>query len=98
MTNQVVSADLRDAATRAESLATSLQAAAKSQQPETQQHLDDAAAALKGVASDVRSGAQAGGAELRAKSIAALNQSRDALQHISSAIAAKRSAAAKQPA
>jgi ElaB/YqjD/DUF883 family membrane-anchored ribosome-binding protein len=87
--------DLQDAAKRAEQLASSLRQHAKDQRTDAKAHLEHAASLLEEGASSARSVAAATHAELRQTALASLERTRDALQSLSQAVAAKR-AGAKQ--
>ncbi len=87
---------LRDSATQAEQLASSLRTVAQDQRNDAGRHLQHAASLLESAASGAKSVANVTNGELRQKSIAMLEHTREALQNVSQAVAAKRSAAFKQ--
>ena len=91
-----VRADLQDVAVKEQRLASSLRTAAQDQRTDAKAHLEHAAAMLEAAASAAKSVAQASDAELRQANLAMLDRTRDAVQDVSRAIAAKRGAAAKQ--
>lgn len=94
--NTRIREDLQDAAKRAQQLASSLRQQAKDQRAEAKAHLEHAASLLEEGASGAMSAVGATEADTRQRAHAALERTRDALQSVSQAIAAKRSAGAKQ--
>ena len=92
-----VRADLQDAASKEQRLASSLKTVAQDQRTDAKAHLEHAAVMLEAAASAAKSVAQASDAELRVANLAMLERTRDAVQDVSRAVAAKRGAAAKQP-
>lgn len=87
-----VRSDLQDAATQAQQLASSLRRLMIDQRADAKQHLEDAASLLEAVAADEKNIANRGEADLRRTNAEMLERTRDALEHISRAVAAKRAA------
>ena len=88
-----IRAEAQGVAARARELAQTVKANVEGQQIDVQQHLKDAGAALESLASDAKSLASAGDANLKSKNRAALAHARLATQQLSQAVAAKRSTA-----
>jgi hypothetical protein len=88
--------NLQDASKRAQQLASSLRTLASQRTDDAKAHLEHAASLLEEGASSGRSVAEETHAELRQAALAARERTRDALQSVSQAIAAKRSAGAPQ--
>ena len=79
-----------------QTVASSLKTLARDRQADQKQHLEHAALLLEQAAANAKSLAAAGAADVREANMAMLQHTRDALQDMSYAIAAKRAAFAKQ--
>lgn len=88
--------DLQDAATQAQRLASSLKTLGSDQRADASGHLGHAASLLEAAAEDARTIAKANAADVRDANLAMLEHTRDAVQDISQAIAAKRAAARRK--
>jgi hypothetical protein len=87
----VLRSDLDDAAEQANRLAASLKKLAADRRTDQQKHLEHASLLLEQAAAGVQSVSAANAADLRKANAAMQQRTRDALQDISHAIAAKRS-------
>ena len=94
--HSVIRGDLQDGAVQAKRLATSLKALAKDQAVDAKAHLEHAASLLEAAAAGAQTVGKAADAQLREANIGMLKSTRDALEDVSHAIAAKRSATAKK--
>lgn len=86
---------LQDAATQAQQLAGSLKTLAADRRADVQKHLEHAALLLEQAAASAKNIASANAADVRKANAAMQQRTRDALQDISHAVAARRAAVAK---
>lgn len=91
-------ARLQEAGVHAQQQAATLRTLAQERRAEGHQHLEQAAESLEKVARGAKENAAATGAKMREQHQEMVTRTRDALKHVSEQIAAKRSAAKKQPA
>lgn len=88
-----IRASLADIATHAQSLGASVKAAASEQRADAKQHLDHAASALGDTAKHAKAVAAAADGDIKREAGAALTRSRQAIQNLTEAVAAKRKTA-----
>lgn len=89
-------ADLDEAAAQAQRLAAALRTLAGDQRALAKQQIENAATILDHAAANAKMVGDAAGSEIRQKNTALLQQTREALQSVSTAVAAKRAALSKQ--
>lgn len=85
-----IRASARSVATEASELARAIRGLLENQQADAKQHLKDAASSLDAAATDAQYLANASGADVKARNLAALGRVRSATQELSQAVAAKR--------